>query len=803
MNDPKLQLQLTRSTPEGDHVFFRQRYNGIPVYGSEIGVHMMGNRVIAVTGDYLPDITTDPTPALTAGQAEAIVLGMLEGRIWDDIQLRSGKIGSATELRYVNTGLNGGPDPATHLTWQVNIKNAETYLVDAITGEIRLENPVAISYDMDLETGSHASPSTWCGAWAFTTADDHLCSENGCNSDGMGDGEAGPTWWNIGNTYWWYRNTLGRDSWDNDNDLIQLYIHVGNDWRNAHFLENGDCIEFGENYARVDDVVTHEFTHGVVHHSSELAYANESGALNESFADVFGELVEGAGVDWVHGDGKPGGVNRSLANPRDYGDPDTYLGEYWRPWVGNPVQDNDWGGVHSNSGVPNKAAYLMIHGGTHNTYTVSSIGMDKGARLMHEAMISLSSSATMMQMRNMVVWYAEVWRDAQSLGFTSQNVCQVRNAYAAVGLPNGDRDCDGQEDNVDADVDGDSVPNGQDNCKIVKNSGQSDVDNDGAGDACDPNDDNDFYPDSADNCPLVWNDAQSDWNGNGVGDACDDWDADGTMDATDNCRDSYNPDQANADNDPTGDACDLDDDNDGHSDITDNCPLHNNPSQSDADNDTVGNACDLCPSVSNPDNGDPDGDGLGNPCDADDDNDAVLDGDDNCPEAPNPEQFDINQDGLGLACDESDQHLLLDVQYDTLYDPGLGGFKIPAPGGCTMCGPDLEMPWDYRQVVTVGLEVPFYAQIVNSDGEVMANSNRSSLGAMGQTLRFKPAPHSITGLSVSSKSQVASPKPGADRMEYFLEVYPSPDAVPGRAYNLSLAFSEIRTGLVYLPLLSR
>ncbi|MHB1319731.1 MAG: M4 family metallopeptidase, partial [Anaerolineae bacterium] len=521
LRDPAMQLQMTRSSANGEHVFYRQRYQGIPVYGSELGVHLMAGRVVAVTGSYLPEITADPTPALTAEQAEALVLGLKGGEVGD---------ATPTQLRYVNTGLNGGPDKETHLTWQVVLKNAGTYFVDATTGEIRLEIPAALSMDFDIETGNHASPSTWCGEWWFTNADDHLCSEDGCNAEGWADNEAPHTGWYINQTYWWYRTNLGLWSYDGADSEIQVYIHVGNPWANAHYLISGECIEFGDGWAQVGDVLTHEYTHGVVEHLSNLVYSNESGALNESFADVFGELVQGGESNWIHGEGLPGfecpgdGYGRSLSYPPACGQPEEYVGWGWHPLAGSPNEDNDQGGVHTNSGVPNKAAYLLINGGTMKGYTVAGVGPVKGRALLFAGMVGLPASATFMQMRNMMVHYANLW------GWTTQEVCSARNAYAAVGVGEGDYDCDGVENTVDGDMDGDYVPNGTDNCPSAKNVGQSDVNGNGAGDACDNDDDGDGELDVLDNCPLAWNPGQENLvhPSDPLGDACEDWDDDGT-----------------------------------------------------------------------------------------------------------------------------------------------------------------------------------------------------------------------------------------------------------------------------------
>ncbi len=214
------------------------------------------------------------------------------------------------------------------------------------------------------------------------------------------------------------------------------------------------------------------------------------------------------------------------------------------------------------------------------------------------------------------------------------------------------------------DIDGDGIPNLQDNCPCKYNPGQEDSDNDGIGDACD-------------NCPTKYNPLQEDSDGDGLGDACDncptianpdqlDTDGDGIGDICDNCPFVKNPKQEDLDGDGIGDACDddidgdgipndQDDDMDGDgiSNDQDNCQRTYNPSQLDSDGDGIGDACDNCPFVANPGQEDMDGDGLGDVCDDDMDGDGIPNKFDNCPKTYNPDQKDTNCDGIGDACEET------------------------------------------------------------------------------------------------------------------------------------------------------
>ena len=128
------------------------------------------------------------------------------------------------------------------------------------------------------------------------------------------------------------------------------------------------------------DVVSHEIMHGITYAESGLIYENQSGALNESLSDVFGYLVEAEyqdGGDWlVAEDISLSGYFRNMADPPARNDPDHIDSPFYVPFTENPTDDNDMGGVHSNSGIPNKVFYLMVSGGTHYEYEIDPLSMD-------------------------------------------------------------------------------------------------------------------------------------------------------------------------------------------------------------------------------------------------------------------------------------------------------------------------------------------------------------------------------------------------------------------------------------------
>ncbi len=150
------------------------------------------------------------------------------------------------------------------------------------------------------------------------------------------------------------------------------------------------------------------------------------------------------------------------------------------------------------------------------------------------------------------------------------------------------------------DVDGDGIPDREDNCANHANANQLDTDGDGAGDACDIDDDNDSIRDQIDNCPLTANKDQNNTDLDALGDACDeDDDNDGILDGVDNCPFEANADQADLDRDGLGDVCDVDRDGDGIADAFDEFP-DDKDNHRDLDKDGVGDGSDL----------DADGDGV-------------------------------------------------------------------------------------------------------------------------------------------------------------------------------------------------
>jgi len=179
-----------------------------------------------------------------------------------------------------------------------------------------------------------------------------------------------------GATYNFYKDIFKRNSIDTRGMKLDSTVHYGEAYNNAFW--NGTQMVYGDGdreifqrFTKSIDVIGHELTHGVTQYEAALEYQGQAGALNESFSDVFGTLIKQHALkqtvdkaDWLIGAGlftrKVNGIAlRSMKEPGSaYNDPtigkDPQPG-HMKDFV-NTTSDN--GGVHINSGIPNRAYYL-------------------------------------------------------------------------------------------------------------------------------------------------------------------------------------------------------------------------------------------------------------------------------------------------------------------------------------------------------------------------------------------------------------------------------------------------------------
>ena len=262
-----------------------------------------------------------------------------------------------------------------------------------------------------------------------------MCDQTDLNCT-AGDGHAKAAHKYAAGTYNFYKTKHNRNSIDGNGIEILSSVHYRLNYANAFW--NGYLMVYGDGYGfpLADDVVAHELTHGVTQYESNLFYYYQSGAINESFSDLWGEYYDqtnnqgndALNVKWLIGEDVPVlGALRSMSNPPALGDPDRMSSLYYYKDVG------DSGGVHTNSGVNNKAVYLMVDGGTFNNRTVSPLGWDKVGAIYYEAQTKLLASGAD---------YSDLYYALQQActnligqkGITAGDCTEVRDALDAVEM---------------------------------------------------------------------------------------------------------------------------------------------------------------------------------------------------------------------------------------------------------------------------------------------------------------------------------------------------------------------------------
>lgn len=253
-----------------------------------------------------------------------------------------------------------------------------------------------------------------------------------------------------------WAETYGLDSYNDRGANLKVFQLQTSNYDNAYW--NGiDSIVIGDgsytgssgyyDYLAQGDIIAHELGHAVEGAlGPDLLYKSESGALSEATADMtaafFEHWYEGDG-DWLIGEDiisagstYPYRALRNMADPKEMGDPDTYLGRFWISTEGcTPSSSNDNCGVHTNSGVANRAFYLQSMGGAGTNdhgyrYEVAPIGMEAAHAIMFQAVRYHLTNATDYQ-----GWYDALTTSAAELfGAGSDEVACVEESLHAVGL---------------------------------------------------------------------------------------------------------------------------------------------------------------------------------------------------------------------------------------------------------------------------------------------------------------------------------------------------------------------------------
>jgi len=261
--------------------------------------------------------------------------------------------------------------------------------------------------------------------------------------DVVEDDAANEAYDGLGATYAMFAEAFGRASIDDRELRLDATVHYGADYDNAFWdggrmvFGDGDGEVFGRFTASIS-VIGHELGHGVTQFTANLQYQGQSGALNESISDVFGALVEqhdrgqdAAAASWLIGaelftDAVEGAALRSMTEPGTAYDDDVLGKDPQPPHMADFVDTTeDYGGVHINSGIPNRAFAL----------TATAIGgyaWEAPGRIWYETLTGGSLGPT----TDFAGFAAATVATATRLyGEDSRERAAVADAWQAVGVP--------------------------------------------------------------------------------------------------------------------------------------------------------------------------------------------------------------------------------------------------------------------------------------------------------------------------------------------------------------------------------
>lgn len=412
--DRKSQLinaAIERDLSGHTHSKFKQIHEGVQVFGGQLRIHQDDQgRVIAANGHFfaLP-VTLGVQPDLPAETA-----GQIASEEFDS--------GNATvrrvELVIVDPGWYGDPPAGARLAYLVELEdpqtwNAESFFVDAMSGKI-LDRWSLMERARVRQIYDGKQTTALPGVLVRTETSPALPFPIDANR----------AFHYFGDTYDYFWRAFRRDSMNNSGmAMVATVDSIAPGCPNAFWSSSLKQMAFCTGTV-TDDITAHELTHGVTHFTAQLIYQNQSGQLNESFSDVFGELVDlfngnaafaiddagpawpthvtGPGLDelnslraecspnsnhydgvrWLMGEDAYafGGALRDMWDPTCHFDPDRAL---------SPLQTcgpGDNGGVHSGSGIPNHAFAMLVDGKEFNGYTVRGIGPIKAGAVWYHAL---------------------------------------------------------------------------------------------------------------------------------------------------------------------------------------------------------------------------------------------------------------------------------------------------------------------------------------------------------------------------------------------------------------------------------
>lgn len=430
VNDPINELHQERVSRDGNgntHVHLDQYYQGLPVFGARLVVHMNDAGITGSNGVFIDDLAGLSTTAkmpVAALRARGLAAAR---KLHPKAQLSI----ESTRLMIYRSGLLKSVAGKSFLAYEVMVSGApgeavrERLILNANTGGVlnrineihsvlnRAIYTPGITTPDPLGTGISLPVPPILTEGSVLAPKDPPFAGDVTGSTRKADLPQNNLYIFAGGTWQLYKNLFGRDGYDDGyidpstgelRPQVQRSVYLVNDQcPNAYW--DGTATNYCPGFD-ADDVVSHEWSHAYTEYTHGLVYQYQSGALNESYSDIFGEtydlvngiegplgvtLSEGKTYDqrgsrWVIGEDLSEALIILLL--RDMWDPDAFP----TPSPGSVITSSNYycdtsdnGGVHTNSGVSNHAYAMLVDGKTFNGYTIPKIGLIKAAHIYFQA----------------------------------------------------------------------------------------------------------------------------------------------------------------------------------------------------------------------------------------------------------------------------------------------------------------------------------------------------------------------------------------------------------------------------------
>lgn len=469
---------ITKDVKGNEHIRLQQSLKGIPVYGGELVVHTRENEIKTLNG-HLANLLVEVNTNVNLSEEKAVEIGMKELAKETLIQTE-GLTGGILNMKKSESKLflyehDGKLKLVYEMVLRPNILERWVVFLDAHNGEViekynhtctidgvfrtqavdlnGVQKSFVITQSNDnfflidpskkmFNSSQSKLPNQPVGAiWTIDASNARIDDRNMKfshvnSSDGRNwNATAVSAHSNASISYDYFEKTFNRNSLNGSGGNIISVINIAdedgggmdNAYWNGEFMGYGNGRDGFKPLAGALDVAGHEMTHGVIENTAKLEYRNQSGAMNESFADIFGAMIDRddwtLGEDVVRRSAFPSGALRSLENPNQGGRNDRgYQPKTMSQYVflrDIPSENN--GGVHVNSGIPNHAYYLFA--------TSTGMNKDKAEQVFYHTLSNyLTRTSKFVDLRLAVI------QSTIDLYGNGQELAAARSAFDRVGI---------------------------------------------------------------------------------------------------------------------------------------------------------------------------------------------------------------------------------------------------------------------------------------------------------------------------------------------------------------------------------